>query len=58
MDNVFVDKAALQHVVDEMLDREKANYQELLNIGCSFYQLQGHVYLSLLRLNDELNMEA
>ena len=58
MDNVFVDKKSLQHVVDEMLDREKENFQELLSLGAGFYALQGHVYLSLLRLNDELNMEA
>lgn len=58
MDNVFVDKKALQHVVDEMLDREKTNFQELLSLGCGFHALQGHVYLSLLRLHNELNMGA
>lgn len=36
MDNVFVDKKALQHVVDEMLDREKQTSKSLLALDVAF----------------------
>lgn len=55
MTKVFVDAEALKRVVDYMISYEHRDFMECKDtLECSDEQLQDHIYISLLKLENSL----
>lgn len=53
MKKIFVDAEALKNVLNHIIDEEADDYRQCVDEGWTDEQLQQHIYISIVRLEND-----